>query len=65
MTKKELVKILSLFKDDEDIRVCIKWNRTSDYYTDACIKKVIYTMEDGCLKTVINFMETDKKAMAA
>lgn len=65
MTKKELVRMLSLFKDDEDIKVCIKWNRTYANYTEACIKKVIYTMEDGCLKTVITFRETDRNVMAA
>lgn len=66
MTKKELIKILSAFKDDEEIIVSVKWSKTSNYYyTDACIKRVVYTMEDGCLNTIINFVETIRKHMAA
>ena len=66
MTKKELLKILSAFKDDEEIIAGIKWSKTSNYYyTDACIKRVVYTMEDGCLNTIINYVETISKPMAA
>lgn len=60
MTKNELMKILSVFKEDDEITIGIKWRKDYSCYADACIKKVVYNMENGCMKASISFMETDK-----
>ncbi len=60
MKKKKLLKLLSLFNDDDEIAVGIKWDKEANYYSDACMREIVYTVQNGCMNATLSFMETGK-----